>query len=54
MGYMFANATSFNQPLSNWNIANVVNMENIFYNATSFNQPFATPSAIEHVPYKKN
>ena len=36
---MFKNATSFNQPLNNWNVSNVTNMTNMFYNAFSFNQP---------------
>ena len=36
---MFYNATSFNQPLDNWNVGNVQYMENVFKGATSFNQP---------------
>jgi len=36
---MFNNATSFNQPLNNWNVSNVSDMDNMFNNATSFNQP---------------
>ena len=36
---MFGNATSFNQPLSNWNVSNVTDMSYMFINATSFNQP---------------
>ena len=37
---MFEDATSFNQPLNNWNVSNdVTNMWNMFQNATSFNQP---------------
>ena len=35
---MFANATSFNQDLSSWNISAVSNMDAMFANATSFNQ----------------
>ena len=36
---MFAGANSFNQPLNNWNVSNVTNMNYMFENATSFNQP---------------
>jgi surface protein len=39
MSITFFNTTSFNQPLSNWNVGNVTNMYAMFYNATSFNQP---------------
>ena len=39
MRYMFYNATSFNQPLDNWNVGNVRFMEYMFKDATSFNQP---------------
>jgi len=35
---MFSNATSFNQPLSGWNVSLVTNMGSMFSNATSFNQ----------------
>ena len=34
-----AQQTSFNQPLNNWNVSNVTNMESMFENASSFNQP---------------
>ncbi|MBR2149102.1 MAG: BspA family leucine-rich repeat surface protein [Campylobacter sp.] len=30
---------SFNQPLDNWDVSNVTNMNNMFSGATSFNQP---------------
>ena len=33
------NATSFNQPLNNWNVSNVTNMGAMFKGATPFNQP---------------
>ena len=36
---MFWGATSFNQPLNNWNVSNVTDMEDMFENASSFNQP---------------
>ena len=39
MAWMFAEATSFNQPLNNWNVSNVTNMRWMFQGATSFNQP---------------
>ncbi|RMG35079.1 MAG: BspA family leucine-rich repeat surface protein [Methanobacteriota archaeon] len=39
---MFYNAVSFNQPLNQWNVAQVRDMSYMFYNATSFNQHFAS------------
>ena len=36
---MFMDATSFNQPLNNWNVSNVRNMFGMFRDAHSFNQP---------------
>jgi surface protein len=38
MREMFGFATSFNQPLSNWHVGNVIEMDGLFYNASSFNQ----------------
>ena len=38
MSYIFCKATSFNQPLDNWDISNVLYMTNMFYGAISFNQ----------------
>ena len=35
---MFNNATSFNTNINNWNVSNLLNMENMFCNATLFNQ----------------
>ena len=40
---MFANASSFNQPLNNWNVSNVKFMNDMFYHARSFNQPLHAP-----------
>ena len=39
MSEMFQNATSFNQPLNNWNVSKVRGMGYMFAEATSFNQP---------------
>ena len=36
---MFRGATSFNQPIANWNVSRVTNMDLMFWLATSFNQP---------------
>ena len=36
---MFRNARSFNQPLNNWNVSNVMYMGSMFDGAISFNQP---------------
>jgi surface protein len=39
---MFSGATSFNQPLSSWNLSNVLYMNEMFYNAQSFNKPIGS------------
>ena len=36
---MFCNATTFNQPLDNWNVSKVENMSYMFCGAKKFNQP---------------
>ena len=36
---MFWDASAFNQPLEQWNVSNVTNMEKMFYKASAFNQP---------------
>lgn len=41
MSYMFRDAASFNQDISNWNVGNVNNMQYLFSNAVRFNQPLA-------------
>ncbi len=51
--HMFFNASRFNQPLSNWNVARVANMSSMFYGASSFNQPLATWDT-SHVQYFNN
>jgi len=38
MSFMFANATSFNSSLGNWDVSGIENMEAMFYNAESFNK----------------
>ena len=39
MGGMFYGATAFNQPLEQWNVSNVTNMQYMFQYVTRFNQP---------------
>jgi hypothetical protein len=40
---MFCKAEFFNQPLNDWNVSNVKNMEGMFLDAESFNQPLHAP-----------
>ena len=35
---MFEDASSFNQPIGNWNISTFCDLRNMFKNSTSFNQ----------------
>ncbi len=39
MGYMFSDATVFNQNINDWNVSNVRKMHGMFTGASSFNQP---------------
>ena len=38
MSYMFYNASSFDQDISDWTVSNVSNMDSMFYGASLFNQ----------------
>lgn len=39
MTRMFAGATSFNQPIGDWDMSRIVSTQQMFYNASAFNQP---------------
>ena len=39
MGYMFNEATAFNQAISDWDVSSVTSMDNMFNGASAFNQP---------------
>jgi surface protein len=39
MTNVFAGAREFNQPLDQWNVANVTTMRSMFVDARAFNQP---------------
>ena len=51
MQSMFSGATSFNQPLNNWDVSNVFSMSSMFENATSFNQDISD-WCVEQIPYE--
>ena len=36
---MFSDCENFNQPLNNWDVSNVINMNKMLANCTNFNQP---------------
>jgi hypothetical protein len=38
MSDMFTDCTAFNQPLAQWDVANVKDMSRMFYGCSSFNQ----------------
>ena len=39
MEWMFMGASSFNQPIGDWQVDQVTNMSSMFHGAKSFNQP---------------
>jgi surface protein len=39
MSHLFASAGNFNQPIGNWNVSNVTNMDWMFHYLPKFNQP---------------
>jgi len=39
LAYLFANCTSFNSPINNWDTSSITDMQSIFFNTLAFNQP---------------
>jgi surface protein len=50
MNDMFLGATSFNQPLNNWNVSNVTDMEGVFAEVTVKYNPSTSRSTIGTCP----
>jgi surface protein len=46
MKQLFCCNTEFNQPLINWNISNVTNLDSLFFCCSKFNQPLSTSDNI--------
>ena len=42
MGGMFYGASSFNQDISNWDVANIYDISSMFYGASSFNRKYVS------------
>ncbi len=41
MSYMFFRNDAFNQPIGDWDVSSVTNMEGMFFDADAFNQPIS-------------
>ena len=53
MNYIFYNAHEFNQPISNWDVSNVTDMEEMFNYAKSFNQDISMWNVSKVIYYAK-